>query len=142
MMKKEYTYEDEIAVTSFTTVLNSAHVISIEDTTDRSASAPVNVYTDVTLAINKTVTPNEVTRGSHTTVTFTITVTNTGVSTATDLVVTDDVPAALLIQDVQVPGGSILNWGGPGNQNFNVVIPSLAGSNSTAVVTVITVVAN
>ena len=79
------------------TVLPNQFEVNYEDaagTTIHSTSAVVNVHVvEPHLFLNKTVAPTTVTQGG--TVTYTVTITNTGDADAFDLAFTDTLPAGL-----------------------------------------------
>jgi uncharacterized repeat protein (TIGR01451 family) len=89
------------------------------------------------LALTKTASPDPVTTGQN--ITYTITVSNAGPGTATDVVVTDNLPAATTFVSSTATGGGVS--GGSGN-NRTVTFASLASGASATITLVASVNCN
>lgn len=109
------------------TAINTATVASPTsdpDVADRSATAPaVELVAGADLSIDKTTTASGARPGSI--FNYTISIQNTGPSTATDIVLTDVLPADLLFESIGVPAG------------FTCTTPA-AGTNGTVTCTAAT----
>lgn len=86
------------------TLNNSASVVSAESTTPTTATAATTVNPSIDLAITKTDSADPATNGS--TLTYTITVTNTGPSAATNVRVTDILPSQLTFVSASASQGT------------------------------------
>ena len=103
------------------------------DPTDNADTVDVTVTRSAVLTLTKTDTPDPVLVGGQ--LTYTMLVTNTGPSTATNVTVVDTLPAGLTFGSVTTTAGTANQVGGV----ITATIPTLA-VNGTATVTVISTV--
>ncbi|MFN3191205.1 MAG: SdrD B-like domain-containing protein [Aureliella sp.] len=117
-------------------ITNSVTVSADEaetDTTNNNDSVDVAIVRDATLTVTKTDAQDPVTVGG--TLTYTILVTNTGPSTATNVTVNDTLPAGLTLTNVT----STLGTATPSGNAFTVDIASLAVNQSSTITVTTTV---
>jgi uncharacterized repeat protein (TIGR01451 family) len=105
---------DEIAVTSMGDVTPENTIVSNKATVNWDGNpigicdiADVTILPAATLSIIKTVEPNEVTSGVPIPVIFTIIIQNTGLTTATGVVITDEVPFVFKLATVCSSAGKV-----------------------------------
>lgn len=103
------------------------------NTGNNTAAANIDITRSAVLTITKTDTPDPVAVGAN--LTYTILVTNTGPSTATNVVVSDTLPAGLTFTSVNTTAGTASEAAGVITAN----VPTMAVSG-TATITVIAVV--
>ena len=119
------------------TLTNTATVAATEtdsNTANNTATATTTVNGSVDVGIVKTDSSDPVVAGG--TLTYTITVTNNGPSTATNVVVTDPLPTGLTFTSGTASnGGTVAN----ANNTVTATIPTLA-SGASATITVVTAV--
>lgn len=133
---RTFTYTVAVASSVFTDITNAVTVNSDQQANEvslnnNSAQAVTTVTPNATLVIAKSDNVDPATPGS--TVTYTITVQNTGVSDARNVVVTDSLPAGVTVESSSAPGGA-------GTVNGNVLTLQFgsvaAGATQSATVTV------
>ncbi len=105
------------------------------DPTDNTDSVDVAVVREAILTLTKSDTPDPVLVGGQ--LTYTILVTNTGPSTATNVTVVDTLPAGLTFVSVATTAGTAAEVGGV----ITATIPTLAVNDSATVTIVSTVLA-
>lgn len=115
------------------TITNAASVVSTEQTTPVTASADTTISTQMDLSITKTGSSSTAANGA--TLTYTLTVTNAGPSTATNVVVTDQLPSQLTFSSASASQGTASNSSGTVTANLGSIAP-----NSSATVTINTTV--
>ena len=108
---------------------------------NNTASGAVTFVSSADLAITKSVSPNPVIAGTN--LTYTITVSNAGPSTATGVVVTDTLPAQISVLSV-TPSSGTCTAGIPGNplQPLTCTMGNVAKSGTATVVVVAAVASN
>ncbi len=111
------------------TLSNTASVVSTENTTPQTANATTTVNPQLDLSITKTDSADPATNGS--TLTYTITVTNSGPSAATNVRVTDVLPPQLTFVSASSSQGSATNTAG----TITALLGTLA-SGASATVTI------
>lgn len=134
------------AVGNATVTSSTASSVIDLDTTNNTASSTATITPSANLAIGMTASPNPVVVNSN--LTYTITVTNLGLSASTNVVVTDVLPGSLTFVSAAVSQGSVVNTGGTiswsaGNLGAGsvatmtlTVSPTITGTvNNTATVT-------
>lgn len=112
---------------------NTATVTGTEtetDTSDNSSSAATNVTRQVDLAITKVDSPDPVIVGNQ--LTYTMVVTNNGPSSATNVTVSDVLPAGVTFASVTTSQGTAANAAGTVTANLGTIAPS-----GTATITLI-----
>jgi uncharacterized repeat protein (TIGR01451 family) len=120
------------------TITNSATVTGDgvdTNLTNNSASVDVEVTRQAVLTLTKTDTPDPAVVGGP--LTYTIVVTNTGPSTATNVVVSDALPAGLTFNSVNSTAGTASEASGV----ITATIPTLAVGGSATVTVISTVLA-
>ncbi len=105
------------------------------DPTDNTDSVDVAVVREAVLTLTKSDTPDPVVVGGQ--LTYTILVTNTGPSTATNVTVVDTLPAGLTFVSVATTAGTAAEVGGV----ITATIPTLAVNGSATVTIISTVLA-
>jgi uncharacterized repeat protein (TIGR01451 family) len=123
-------YNNEAHVTTDSTDPNSANNLAVDGLT---------VISVADLAITKTATPNPVTAGTR--LTYTLTISNLGPSTATNVIVEDLLPAGVSAISVSGSGGATCHFGVPGDSSRPTVcvfgsLAPLATATMTIVVNV------
>lgn len=110
-------------------ITNTVTISAVGDPeTGNTASVTTNLQPDVDARITKTGPATAVPGGPA--ITYTLTVTNDGPSTATNAVVTDSLPAGLTLQSVTRNGTAVTNTGTGNNVQFT--IPTLAAGDTNA----------
>ncbi|MFN2608272.1 MAG: hypothetical protein ABR511_10365 [Acidimicrobiales bacterium] len=126
------TIHDQATATADTPDANSAN-------NSQSASLPVTAVADLRIT-SDTATPSPVVAGQ--TLTFSVTVTNAGPSTAKNVVLKNALPTGVTVTSIILPGGSSCNAGVPGDPFQPATCGlDLLGSGSSATMTIVTTVA-
>jgi uncharacterized repeat protein (TIGR01451 family) len=111
------------------------------DTTNNQAEGSISVTAVADLALTKTGTPGTIIAGTQ--LTYDLTVSNNGPSTAVNVLVEDTLPAGVSIDSVSATGGGSCNPGVPGDSSqptmctFDSLAPLAAPETMTIVVTVL-----
>jgi uncharacterized repeat protein (TIGR01451 family) len=133
---RQFTFTVAVASSVTTNLTNTVTVRSNEqaseiDTDNNSSTANTTVSPNATLIVSKTDNIDPAIPGD--TLTYTITVQNTGASDATSVVVTDSLPTGVTVTGSSAPGGTATQSGSTLTLPFGTVA---AGTTASATVTV------
>jgi uncharacterized repeat protein (TIGR01451 family) len=135
-IRVEITADQAADVNDTATVSSSTPDPNLENNT---ATGQIRFASSANLGITKTATPNPVVAGEN--LTYTITITNAGPSTATNVVVADTIPGQTSVVSVTPGGGFQCQGGIPGNPAQPLLcglgaVPFPAGASASIVVVV------
>ena len=129
-----------LAGTAPGTLSNAASVVSTEQTTPVSTTADTTVTNEIDLEISKDTSPVNATAIAGQNLTYVLSVTNKGPSTATNVRVIDDLPAGVTVVSVTPTVGTHVTNSTAGD--VVVEIPTLAAAATGTITIVVTVPAS